>query len=149
MKPNLLNITASIIITLILSSIAMNAFFKRTNPQKKDPDGHILTELWADYKTAVNQDRPAKQIEILKKIREQSMSHRLPWDFYDASTRYISASASRDWKLRDSLRNELSELIRELDEPIVTFFLADLLESCSFFNEREEGFLGLDVGKTR
>ena len=70
----------------------MNAFFKRTNPQKKDPDGHILTELWADYKTAVNQDRPAKQIEILKKIREQSMSQRLPWDFYDASTRYISAS---------------------------------------------------------
>ena len=122
MKPNLLNITASIIITLILSSIAMNAFFKRTNPQKKDPDGHILTELWADYKTAVNQDRPAKQIEILKKIREQSMSHRLPWDFYDASTRYISASASRDWKLRDSLRNELSELIRKFDEPIVTFF---------------------------
>ena len=122
MKPNLLNITASIIITLILSSIAMNAFFKRTNPQKKDPDGHILTELWADYKTAVNQDRPAKQIEILKKIREQSMSQRLPWDFYDASTRYISASASRDWKLRDSLRNELSELICEFDEPIVTFF---------------------------
>ena len=122
MKPNLLNITASIIITLILSSIAMNAFFKRPNPQKKDPDGHILTELWADYKTAVNQDRPAKQIEILKTIREKSISQRLPWDFYDASTRYISASASRDWKLRDSLRNELSELIREFDEPIVTFF---------------------------
>ena len=66
MKPNLLNITAALIITLILSSIAMNAFFRKNNPQKKDLDGHVLTELWADYKTAVNQDRPARQIENLK-----------------------------------------------------------------------------------
>ena len=96
MKKNTL-ILALTAVTITLTTLTMSAFW---NSKKKsaetDSEGHVLVALWADYQQAVSLDRPAKQVEILSKIKSESSEKRLAWDFYDAAKKYVSDAASRN-----------------------------------------------------
>lgn len=121
MKKNTL-ILALTAVTITLTTLTMSAFW---NSKKKsaetDSEGHVLVALWADYEQAVSLDRPAKQIEILSKIKSEASEKRLAWDFYDAAKKYVSDAASRNWKLQDSLKLNLGEEIAKFDEPVMSF----------------------------
>ena len=84
-------------------------------------DGHKLTQLWAQYEEAHKADRPVKELEILKQIKEKAAAERLPVDFYDAAKAYVSTAQRRDWKQREPALKQLEEEVKALDEPIVTF----------------------------
>lgn len=121
MKKNTL-ILALTAVTITLTTLTMSAFW---NSKKKsaetDSEGHVLVALWADYQQAVSLDRPAKQVEILSKIKSEASEKRLAWDFYDAAKKYVSDAASRNWKLQDSLKLKLGEEIAIFDEPVMSF----------------------------
>lgn len=121
MKKNTL-ILALTAVTITLTTLTMSAFW---NSKKKsaetDSEGHVLVALWADYEQAVSLDRPAKQVEILSKIKSEASEKRLAWDFYDAAKKYVSDAASRNWKLQDSLKLNLGEEIAKFDEPVMSF----------------------------
>ena len=121
MKKNTL-ILALTAVTITLTTLTMSAFW---NSKKKsaetDSEGHVLVALWADYEQAVSLDRPAKQVEILSKIKSEASEKRLAWDFYDAAKKYVSDAASRNWKLQDSLKLKLGEEIAKFDEPVMSF----------------------------
>lgn len=121
MKKNTL-ILALTAATITLTTLTMSAFW---NSKKKsaetDSEGHVLVALWADYEQAVSLDRPAKQVEILSKIKSEASEKRLAWDFYDAAKKYVSDAASRNWKLQDSLKLKLGEEIAKFDEPVMSF----------------------------
>ena len=121
MKHNLLNVTFIVIAILFLGTLGMSAFFRKDKTKTSpDKDGHELTELWSDWNTAVQQDRPKREAEILAEIRRQAEKRRLAWDFYDASRKYVETVSSRNWKLRDSLENEFGKNVGKFDEPIVS-----------------------------
>ena len=121
MKKNTL-ILALTAVTITLTTLTMSAFW---NSKKKsaetDSEGHVLVALWADYEQAVSLDRPAKQVEILSKIKSEASEKRLAWDYYDAAKKYVSDAASRNWKLQDSLKLNLVEEIAKFDEPVMSF----------------------------
>lgn len=121
MKKNTL-ILALTAVTITLTTLTMSAFW---NSKKKsvetDSEGHVLVALWADYEQAVSLDRPAKQVEILSKIKSEASEKRLAWDYYDAAKKYVSDAASRNWKLQDSLKLKLGEEIAKFDEPVMSF----------------------------
>ena len=121
MKRKTLTLIFTGLITLILTTLTMNAFLRKDKSQATDEQGHVLAGLWADWNKAVQQDRPKLQEEILAQIRDRAMDQRLAWDFYDASTRYVDAVTDRNWKLADSLAAEFADNVRKFDEPIVTF----------------------------
>jgi len=121
MKKNTL-ILALTAVTITLTTLTMSAFW---NSKKKsaetDSEGHVLVALWADYEQAVSLDRPAKQVEILSKIKSEASEKRLAWDYYDAAKKYVSDAASRNWKLQDSLKLKIGEEIAKFDEPVMSF----------------------------
>lgn len=121
MKKNTLILALTAII-ITLTTLTMSAFW---NSKKKsaetDSEGHVLVALWADYEQAVSLDRPAKQVEILSKIKSEASEKRLAWDYYDAAKKYVSDAASRNWKLQDSLKLKLGEEIAKFDEPVMSF----------------------------
>lgn len=121
MKKNTL-ILALTAVTITLTTLTMSAFW---NSKKKsaeaDSEGHVLVALWADYQQAVSLDRPAKQLEILSKIKSEASEKRLACDYYDAAKKYVSDAASRNWKLQDSLKLKLGEEIAKFDEPVMSF----------------------------
>ena len=84
-------------------------------------NGHKLTDLWAQYDAAHKADRPVKELEILKQIKEKAAAEHYVVDFYDAATAYVSTAQRRDWKQREPALKELEEEVKALDEPIVTF----------------------------
>ena len=83
--------------------------------------GHVLAAQWTEFEKARKADRPQKEAEILLGIRAEAMERHLPADFYDAGTEYIASVQRRNWKLRDSVRSEFAALVRDFDEPIVTY----------------------------
>ena len=89
----------------------------------KEPRGNTQVEkLWKDYDAARKADRPQKQLEILQDIKRLAEKERLPWDFYKAGDAYVDVSASRNWKLRDSLYTQFQKDIAAFDEPVLTFY---------------------------
>ena len=88
-------------------------------------DGHILTALWKQYEEASRADLPKKEAAILEQIKKEAVAKRLPVDFWDAATKYVSAVQRRDWKQRDALREALRKEVEEFDCPIVTFLWMD------------------------
>lgn len=108
---------------LTLITLTMGAFLRNTKTDggKTDGDGHVLVSLWEDYRKAEGQDRPQKQLEILKQIKAKASGQRLAWDFYDAARQYVYVARSRNWKLRDSLDTAFENEVRAFDEPVVTF----------------------------
>ncbi len=105
----------------ILCSVALTTNAFKGKGKSSDSEGHVLTSLWEDYYAADKADRPQARLEALEKIIVEAKSKRLHFDFYDAAVRKMEASLSRNWKLRDSLQNNLSGEIEEYGEPIVTF----------------------------
>ena len=87
-----------------------------------DKDGHTLTKLWSEYQKAVDADRPKDQADILTRIKEQALSQRLAWDYYDACWKYVDARVSTNWKLRDELRAQADAEIGRFDEPVMHFY---------------------------
>ena len=88
-------------------------------------DGHTLTALWKQYEEASKADLPKKEASILEQIKKEAIEKRLPVDFWDAATQYVSVVQRRDWKKRDSLREALAKEVEEFNEPIITFLWMD------------------------
>ena len=82
---------------------------------------HVLTQLWTQYENARKADRPQKQAEILKQIKEEATRQHLPIDFYDAATTYVQVVSQRNWKEREPANQALEAEVKAFDEPIVTF----------------------------
>ena len=88
-------------------------------------DGHTLTALWKQYDEASKADLPKKEASILEQIKKEAMEKRLPVDFWDAATQYVTTVQRRDWKQRDALREALAKEVEEFNEPIITFLWMD------------------------
>ena len=105
-------------IAAFLAALAAFAAGMTMNTDKKQ-DNQNLKALWRDYEAAVAADRPARQAEVLSRIKELARRERLNWDFYDAGRKYVQVEASRNWKLRDSLRRVFKKEIDDYAEPVV------------------------------
>lgn len=85
-----------------------------------DRDGHVLKARWEEYRSAVSKDKPRKQMQTLDGIREEALSRHLPWDWWDASAKYLDAAVSLNWKMSDSLCAALGAEVKAFDEPVVS-----------------------------
>ena len=106
---------------LVLAALVCTKLIAKPMPPTPDSKGHVLTARWAEYDKAERADRPQRQLEILQEIRTEAMRQHLAADFYDAATEYVDVTARRDWKQREPSREELAALVRQFDEPIVTY----------------------------
>ena len=88
-----------------------------------DYQGHYLKREWRKYKRISRRDRPEKEISLLTFIKEQALKNRLDKDYYDASVAIGTTQARKDWKLRDSLRNVLTEEFIKAGKPIMAYSL--------------------------
>lgn len=93
---------------------------RRGQAASSDRNGHVLTGRWEEYLSAVSKDKPRRQMQVLDGIREEARSRHLPWDWWDASVKYLDAAVSLNWKLSDSLNTALGEEVKAFDEPVVS-----------------------------
>ncbi len=111
-------------------------------------DGHQLTHLWKEYEKAQKADLPQKEADALARIKEEAMARHLPEDFFDAATAYVNTVQRRDWKQRESLRENLEKEMAAFKEPIVTFLWMANWKSASstdlwnYVRENADGFKG-------
>jgi len=132
------------IFTLLALALASALSF----PEPMNDDGHQLTALWAQYEEARKADRPQKEAEILSQIKKEAMDRRLPVDFYDAATKYVSTVERRDWKQREPALKTLAEEVESFDFPIVTVLWMDEYQHApsdrqwAYVKEHLEGFQG-------
>lgn len=117
-------------------------------PAFAQTDGHMLTDLWKKYEKASKADLPQQEATILKQIKEEAASKRLPVDFYDAATKYVDVVLRRDWKQRSALYTALEKEVKAFDEPVVTFLWmahcdnASVTQLWDYYEENEERFTG-------
>lgn len=88
----------------------------------KDEDGHRLTSLWAEYRTAAKADRPREQAEILEKIKRQAEAEHLAWDYYDACHKYVEVRSRSNWKLREDLKEQMDRDLDRFGEPVAIIY---------------------------
>ena len=108
-------------VALALAALACTKLIAKPMPPTPDSKGHVLTARWTEYEKAQRADRPQRQLEILEEIRTEAMRQHLAADFYDAASEYVEVAARRDWKQREPSRTEFADLVRQFDEPIVTY----------------------------
>ena len=113
-------VAATVLFLAALISVKLIASSMTQTP-KTDENGHILLSQWSEYEKARKADRPQREAELLQGIRAEAMQRHLAADFYDAGKEYVYAVQRRNWKERDAAREEFSRLVRQFDEPIVTF----------------------------
>jgi Large extracellular alpha-helical protein len=101
-------------------AFSLQAYMK-TDKTVKDKEGHVLSGLWQEYASALGADRPQKMEKILTQIKQEAVSRRLHWDFYDASVRLVDDVASRNWKRREAMRDSLVAEFAAYGEPIVSY----------------------------
>lgn len=88
-----------------------------------DINGHYLKREWRRYERLSRRDRPEKEIALLTFIKEQAQKNRLDKDYYDAVVTIGTTQARRNWKVRDSLRNVLTEEFVKAGKPIMAYSL--------------------------
>ena len=106
-----------------LALTLMTMLFISSTPVKTDGDGHVLTDLWAQYRTANLSDKPKTQEELLVKIKAEAKEKHLSWDFYDAAVKLVQVRTSVNWKLREQEEAARNKDLKEFGEPIVEYFL--------------------------
>ena len=88
-----------------------------------DYQGHYLKREWRRYERIARRDRPEKEIAQLTFIKEQALKNRLDKDYYDAAVGIGTTQSRKNWKLRDSLRNSLTEEFVKAGKPIMAYSL--------------------------
>ena len=88
-----------------------------------DYQGHYLKREWRKYERISRRDRPEKEIAQLTFIKEQALKNHLDKDYYDAAVGIGTTQARQNWKLRDSLRNSLTEEFIKAGKPIMAYSL--------------------------
>ena len=88
-----------------------------------DYQGHYLKREWRKYERISRRDRPEKEIAQLIFIKEQALKNHLDKDYYDAAVGIGTTQARQNWKLRDSLRNSLTEEFTKAGKPIMAYSL--------------------------
>lgn len=111
----------SVAAVLVAAAASMNLFSKTMITAPKDKEGHELSSLWQEYRTAEAADRPARQTEILSRIKVQATQKGLALDFWDAARLFVEVSGRRNWKLGDSLSLALKAEAMAFPDPIVGF----------------------------
>lgn len=80
----------------------------------------VLTSQWRQYEQAAKADRPAEMERILDEILSKAEKDRLDIDYFRASRLKIDVVVSRNWKLRDSIRSQVTASVERYDSPMVT-----------------------------
>ncbi len=106
-----------------LSAVALIAMTMGFTSKAQDKDGHELVSLWKSYYSAVDNDKPKEQTDILDRIKKEAKSRHLVWDYYDACEKYVESANSRDWKHSEERRADRDREIEEFGEPVASFFL--------------------------
>lgn len=106
-----------------LSAVALIAMTMGFTSKAQDKDGHELVSLWKSFHSAVDNDKPKEQTDILDRIKKEAKSRHLVWDYYDACDKYVESAGSRDWKHSEERRADREREIEELGEPVASFFL--------------------------
>ncbi len=88
-----------------------------------DIQGHYLKREWRKYKRITRRDQPEKEIAQLTFIKEEALKNRLDRDYYDAAVAIGTTQARKNWKLRDSLRNSLTDEFIKAGKPIMAYSL--------------------------
>lgn len=102
--------------------VACMPLFSQNSKPKTDAEGHELVSLWKDYRSAVESDRPQKQLEILESIRKEALSKKMLWDYYEAVRCRSVVRTSVNWKDREAAETDFNNDVLALDEPVVTFY---------------------------
>ena len=92
-----------------------------TSFAKNDKSGRTVAQLWDEYKTTVEKDRPADGLKVLDQIKKKSLDADLYRDYFDACCKYYETRCQRNWKDRQEAMDDLRKEIRDLDVPVVTF----------------------------
>lgn len=108
-----------IIFTLVtsLSMIVMSSFIAMEH-KKEDKS---LKTLWTEYRKASEQDRVQKMAAILEEIKAEALDKKESWDYYKACNDYVEVKSRRDWKLRDSLRQQMRAGLCAYGEPLLIY----------------------------
>ena len=109
------------VLVVLMAAVTLTAFAATVANDRTDGRDKSLESLWAKYETARNNDLPQSQIGILSQIKQLAIRDHLPVDFYDASSRYVTATVQRNWKMRDSVYSQFRIEVTAFNEPIVSF----------------------------
>lgn len=119
-----LSLVAAVAVVAAGTFLSAHPNMEKDKNLKPDGNGHLLTALWKNYEEARRADRPQKMADALEAIKREARAKRLHWDFYDAVVKYKQDASGRNWKLRDSLQENLSKEINDYAEPVVSYFHA-------------------------
>lgn len=86
-----------------------------------DRQGHRLTALWKEYEN-IPGGRPETRKAVLSRISAQALRQRLPWDYYDAVSRYRDVTIGRNWKERESAEAALEKAVADYGDPVLVIF---------------------------
>lgn len=89
----------------------------------KDKYGHVLTDMWKTYESALEKDKPKEQMAALDNIKKEAKKQKLAWDFYDASFKYASAASSRNWKEAEEQQKKRDKDIEAFPLPVTSVHL--------------------------
>lgn len=113
-------IILSIILACILSIIAVAT---ETSSIATEAKVDIKT-LWKDYESAVKADKPQTQLDILERIISKAEAERLTWDFYEGWQKKLSVATSRNWKLYDTLQQDMASAYASYNDPLINIIAA-------------------------
>lgn len=82
-----------------------------------------LETLWTEYNKALQQDRVQKTAGILEEIKVKALEEKASWDYYLACRNYVNVKSRHDWKLRESLQEQMRNEILAYDEPLLTYLM--------------------------
>lgn len=119
--------------------IVMSSFIAMEH-KKEDKS---LEALWTEYRKASEQDRVQKMAAVLEEIKAEAIDRKASWDYYQACNDYVEVKSRRDWKLRDSLRQQMRTELSAYGEPLLIYLMdrerlpyEDLMKSVAEMKDR-------------
>lgn len=112
--------TSVLVLSLVLTTF-ISMGIEKNHIERKGKS--VLSELWKEYESAREADRPQRMAKILEDITEVAKRQRLAWDYFRACREYVEAGSMRNWKLRDSLEASFRKDVEAYDEPLLSLLL--------------------------
>lgn len=78
-----------------------------------------LKNLWDEYRTAENADKPQTSLAVLDRIIETASRSRSNWNFYNAWQKKVSVGQRYNWKLREQLIASRDSSFDAYNEPVI------------------------------
>ncbi|MCQ2145603.1 MAG: MG2 domain-containing protein [Bacteroidales bacterium] len=110
-----------LIVATVLVALAL-FFFNRPVEAMSDDDDLQLKELWKEYRAAESKDLPQKQLAALDKILKESLSRRIPYDYYVAGENKVQVRRRINWKDVDNAREEFRKAVEDYGLPVMELY---------------------------